>query len=198
VSAATVSVQPNDVLPTVPSGTWQIDPAHSTVGFAVRHLMGRVRGTFPEFSGEITLADDRLDSSVRVQVDLASVSTGNNMRDSHLRTRDFFAVDEYPTMTFASTAVREAGESWVLEGDLTIRGTTRTVRIDLDYLGYDPTGQLGEPRIGFEGRTSINRSDYGVSFGLVDGGKIVVADQVDVLLGIEAVYEGPTAAAEAR
>jgi polyisoprenoid-binding protein YceI len=79
----------------------------------------------------------------------------------------------------------------VLDGELTIRDTTRTVRIDLDYLGYDPDGLQGEPRIGFEGRASINRSDYGVSFGLVDGGKIVVADNVDIVLEVQAAYAGP-------
>ena len=195
MSATTVPVQHTDALETVPSGSWQIDPAHSTVGFAVRHLMGRVRGRFTEFSGEISLEDDRLDSAVRVEIDLASVDTGNAMRDNHLRTSDFFDVEQHPTMTFVSSGLREAGDSWVLDGELTICGTTRTVWIDLDFLGYDPTGMQGEPRIGFEGRTSINRSDYGVSFGLVDGGKIVVSDKVDILLEIEAVYAGPADAA---
>jgi polyisoprenoid-binding protein YceI len=195
MSAVTVQVQHHDVLPTVPSGTWQIDAAHSTVGFAVRHLMGRVRGTFTEFSGEITLADERLDSAVQVEIDLASVATGHAMRDNHLRTSDFFDVEQQPVMTFVSSGLRAADDSWVLDGELTIRGTTRTVWIDLDFLGYDPDGMQGEPRIGFEGRTSINRSDYGVSFGLVDGGKIVVADKVDILLEIQAVYAAPADAA---
>lgn len=195
MSAATVQVQHADVLPTVPSGTWEIDPAHSTVGFAVRHLMGRVRGRFTEFGGQVTITDERFDSTVQVEIALASVDTGNQMRDNHLRTKDFFEVDEYPTMAFVSTGLREAGDAWVLDGELTIRGTTRAVQIELDFLGYDPTGMQGEPRIGFEGRTSINRSDYGVSFGLVDGGKVVVSDKVDILLEIEAAYAGPVNAA---
>jgi polyisoprenoid-binding protein YceI len=189
--SAVVQLQHTEVLPTVPSGTWQIDPAHSVVGFAVRHLMSRVRGTFTEFTGEVVVADERLESSVHVEIALASVDTGNAMRDGHLRTADFFDVEQQPTMAFVSTGLRAAGDAWVLDGELTICGTTRTVRIDLSYLGYDPDGMQGEPRIGFEGRTSINRSDYGVSFGLVDGGKIVVADKVDILLEIEAVYAGP-------
>lgn len=195
MSTATL-VQPADVLPTVPSGIWQIDPAHSGVGFTVRHLMSRVRGRFTEFAGQVAIEEDRLDSSVRVEVALASVDTGNGLRDNHLRTQDFFDVEADPTMTFTSTALRAAGDSWHLEGELTLRGTTRTVQIELDYLGYDPSGLQGESRIGFEGRTSIRRSDYGVSFGLVDGGKIVIADRVDILLEIEAVYTGPADAAE--
>jgi polyisoprenoid-binding protein YceI len=189
--SAAVQLEHTDVLAAVPSGSWQIDPAHSAVGFAVRHLMGRVRGRFTEFTGQVTLADDRLDSSVQVEIALGSVDTGNAMRDGHLRTADFFDVEQQPTMTFASTELREAGDAWVLDGELTIRDTTRTVRIDLDYLGYDPDGLQGEQRIGFEGRTSINRSDYGVSFGLVDGGKIVVADNVDIVLEVQAAYAGP-------
>ncbi len=188
--SAAVQVQDNytDAVSEVPTGTWQIDPAHSVVGFAVRHLMGRVRGTFTDVDGCITVAEDRRQSSVRVEIAPASVHTGNEMRDNHLRTKDFFDVDEYPTMTFVSTGLREAGDGWRLDGELTLHGTTRAVRIDLDFLGYDPDGMQGEPRIGFEGRTSVNRSDYGVSFGLVDSGKIVVADKVDILLEIEAVY----------
>jgi polyisoprenoid-binding protein YceI len=189
--SAAVRLENTHVLSAVPSGVWQIDAAHSVVGFAVRHLMGRVRGRFTEFTGQVTVADERLDSTVQVEIALASVETGNAMRDTHLRTADFFDVEQHPTMTFVSTGLREAGDSWVLDGELTICGTTRTVRIDLDFLGYEPDGMQGEPRIGFEGRTSINRSDYGVSFGLVDGGKIVVGDKVDILLEVEAVYAGP-------
>jgi polyisoprenoid-binding protein YceI len=130
-----------------------------------------------------------------VEIALASVDTGNEMRDNHLRSKDFFDAEAQPTMTFVSTGLRPAGESWILDGELTIRGATRAVRIDLDFLGYDPTGMQGEPRIGFEGRTSIHRSDYGVSFGLVDSGKIVVADKVDILLEVQAVYAAPADAA---
>lgn len=184
----TVQLQYSDILPTVPSGSWQIDPAHSGVGFAVRHLMSRVRGRFTEFGGEVTLTDERLDSTVRVEIALASVDTGHAMRDGHLRSADFFDVDQYPTMTFVSTGVCPVGGGWLLEGELTIHNTTRPVEIDLEFLGYDPSGMQGEPRIGFAGRTAINRSDFGISFGLVDSGKIVVADRVDIQLEIEAVY----------
>ena len=174
-------------LPGVPAGTWQIDPAHSVVGFAVRHLISRVRGTFAEFGGEITIAEDRAESTVRVEIVVASVNTGTAMRDDHLRSGDFFEVERHPVMIFTSTGLRQADGEWVLEGELTVRGTTRPVRIELDYLGFDPTGLQGEPRVGFEGRTTIRRSDFGINFGLVDGGKIVISDKIDILLEIEAV-----------
>jgi polyisoprenoid-binding protein YceI len=174
----------------VPSGTWTIDPAHSQVGFAVRHLMSKVRGRFNEFSGQITIAEDQYASCVRAEVEveiaLASVATGNEMRDNHLRSPDFFDAERHTAMTFTSTGLHEADGSWILEGKLTIRGITRTVAIELEYLGLDPTGMQGEPRIGFEGRTSINRSDFGIAFGLAEVGKIVVGDRVDILLEIQA------------
>lgn len=174
-------------LPGFVPGTWTIDPAHSTVGFAVRHLMSKVRGSFSEFSGEIVTGEDPSASSVTAVINLSSVHTGTEMRDNHLRSADFFNVEHTPTMTFTSTGVRQRDGQWVLEGDLTIRDVTRPVSIELDYLGADPTGLQGESRLGFEGRTSISRKEFGVSFGLaVDASKVVIADQVDITLEIEA------------
>jgi polyisoprenoid-binding protein YceI len=170
----------------VPPGRWQIDPAHTVLGFTVRHLMSKVRGRFNEFSGHIMIAEDRLQSAVQVEIALASVHTGNEVRDNHLRTNDFFDVEQHPTMTFASKGLREANGSLALDGELTIRDTTRAIQIDGDFLGFDPTGLQGEPRIGFEGRTSINRGDFGVSFGLAEGGKVVIGDRIDILLEVEA------------
>jgi polyisoprenoid-binding protein YceI len=176
-----------DALPGLPAGSWRIDPAHSVVGFAVRHLMSRVRGTFTEFDGAIEVAADRRWSAVRAEIALASVHTGNELRDGHLRSADFFDVDAHPVMTYESTGLRDAGGRWVLEGELTIHGMTRAVDVELEYLGCDPTGAQGEPRIGFAGRTAINRSDFGVTFGLAGTGKVVVGDRIDILLEIEAV-----------
>lgn len=174
-------------LPGVVAGTYVIDPAHSNIGFSVRHLMSRVRGRFTEFSGEIVVADQPEQSSANVTIELASVDTGTAMRDNHLRSNDFFDVAQTPKMTFVSTGVRQAGESWVLSGDLTIRDVTKPVEIALEFLGVDPTGLQGEQRIGFDGRTSITRSDFGVSFGVAtDGSKIVMGDKVDIHLEIEA------------
>jgi polyisoprenoid-binding protein YceI len=174
-------------LPGVVAGTWVIDPAHSSVGFSVRHLMSRVRGRFTDFAGEITIADTPEQSSATVSIELASVHTGNEIRDNQLRSNDFFDVERTPKMTFSSTGVRSVGGSWVLTGDLTIRDVTKGVEIELEFLGVDPTGLQGEQRVGFDGRTSIRRSDFGVSFGLpIEGGKIVISDHVDIHLEIEA------------
>jgi polyisoprenoid-binding protein YceI len=174
-------------LPGWTTGTWTIDPAHSTVGFVVRHLMSKVRGKFDEFGGEIVTEADPARSTVTASVALTSVNTGVEMRDNHLRSADFFNVAETPTMSFTGTGLRQDGDDWVLAGDLTIRDTTRTVELKVGYLGVDPTGMQGEPRIGFEASTTISRKDFGVSFGLaVDGSKVVVADKVEVVLDVEA------------
>jgi polyisoprenoid-binding protein YceI len=174
-------------LPGVPPGTWVIDPAHSWVGFSVRHLMSRVRGHFSDFSGEITVGETAEQSAVSATIELSSVTTGNDMRDNHLRTKDFFDVETTPKMTFVSTGVRADGANWVLTGDLTIRDVTKGVELALEFLGFDPTGLQGEKRIGFDARTAITRSEFGVSFGLpVEGSKIVISDKVDIHLEIEA------------
>lgn len=186
MTAVTVASLDRAVLSGVPSGTWQIDSAHSMVGFAVRHLMSKVRGRFDQFRGQVTIAEDRQRSAVQVEIALTSVNTGNEMRDNHLRSGDFFDVTQHPTMSFTSTGLAELAGSWILEGKLTIHDTTRTVQIQLEFLGHDPTGMQGEPRIGFEGRASINRSDFGISFGLADAGKVVVGDRVDIFLEIQA------------
>lgn len=144
MSEASDHTHHDGALPGVPSGIWQIDPAHSVLGFAVRHLMSKVRGTFNEFSGHITIAEVRLQSAAQIEIALASVNTGNEIRDKHLRTSDFFDVEQHPTMTFASTVLRQANESWALDGELIIRDTTRAIQIDVDFLSFDPTGTQGE------------------------------------------------------
>lgn len=173
------------------AGTWTIDPAHSSVNFAVRHLMSRVRGTFSDVSGQITTTADVSGSGAAAVVATSSVSTGNEMRDGHLRSADFFDAERYPQMRFASRALRPAEDGrWVLSGELTIRDVTRPVNLEVEFLGTDPDGLQGERRIGFSARTAISRRDFGISFGLAaDGSKIVVADKVDIALDIEAVLE---------
>lgn len=120
-----------------PAGTWAIDSAHSQVGFAVRHLMSKVRGRFEQFSGQITIAANQHASCVQVEIATGSVNTGNEMRDNHLRSSDFFDVEQHPGMTFTSTGLREVHGSWTLDGELTIRGITRSIEIELEFLGFD-------------------------------------------------------------
>ena len=169
------------------AGTWTIDPAHSTVSFVVRHLMSRVRGTFSDVSGQIATSADPSGSAASAVIAVSSVSTGNEMRDNHLRSADFFDAERYPAMTFASRTLRPADGCWVLSGDLTIRDVTRPVDLEVEFLGTDPTGMQGEARIGFSARAAVSRRDFGVTFGLAaDGTKIIVADKVDIVLAVQA------------
>jgi polyisoprenoid-binding protein YceI len=162
-------------------------PRHSVVGFAVRHLMSRVRGTFTDVSGQIVTDLDPARSAATAVIATASVSTGNQMRDDHLRSGDFFDAGRYPQMRFASQALRPVAGSWVLSGELTIRDATRPVDLEVEFLGSDPTGLQGEPRIGFSARATISRRDFGLTFGLVaDGTKIVAGDKIDITLDVQA------------
>ena len=166
------------------AGTWDIDPVHSTVGFAVRHMMvSKVRGRFTTFSGEIVTGENLEDSKVTATVDAASIDTANEQRDEHIRSADFFAVEKYPTWTFRSTSVSEDK----LEGELTIKGVTKPVTFDLEFTGFGPDA-YGGTRAGFEATTTINRNDFGVDIQMpLDGGGVVIGDKVTITLEIEAV-----------
>jgi polyisoprenoid-binding protein YceI len=187
VSQAVSNATAQSVLSDVAAGTYVVDPAHSWVGFSVRHLMSRVRGRFTEFTGEIVVGAEPEQCSVTATVELASVDTGTEMRDNHLRSNDFFDVEQTPKMTFTSTGLHAVDGAWMLGGDLTIRDVTKPIEFEVEFLGQDPTGLQGEPRIGFEARTSITRSDFGVSFGIAtESTKVVIGDKVDIHLEIEA------------
>ncbi|MDA8366674.1 MAG: YceI family protein [Actinomycetota bacterium] len=175
------------------TGTYHLDVAHSYIGFAVRHLaVATVRGRFADFDGVVVVGDDRADvplRSVRVEIEAGSVDTCNTRRDDHLRSADFFDVATHPTWTFASTAVRPAvAGAFDIDGELTIRGTTCPVTLSAELGGVviDPYGEL---RIGFSAAGEIDRQDFGVSFGAVlDGGGLVVANQVRIEVEAEAVF----------
>jgi polyisoprenoid-binding protein YceI len=160
------------------------------VGFAVRHLMSRVRGTFSEVDGQIVTDPDPLRSVATATIAVSSVSTGSDMRDAHLPSADFFDAEHYPVMTFASAALHPADGSWVLSADLTIRDVTAPVELEVAFLGIDPTGLQGETRIGFSARAAISRRDFGITLGLgADGTKIVVGDKAEVTLDVEAFLD---------
>jgi polyisoprenoid-binding protein YceI len=169
-------------------GTWDIDATHSTVGFSVRHMMvSKVRGYFREFSGEIVTAEDPSQSSVTATIDLGSIDTRQEQRDAHIRSADFFDVENHPQMTFRSTAVRTDGADWTVEGDLTIKGITKPVALALELNGFGPDA-YGGYRAGFSAKTEINRNDFGVDIKMpMDGGGVVVGDKVVVELEIETV-----------
>jgi polyisoprenoid-binding protein YceI len=170
-------------------GTWAIDPAHSSVGFSVRHLMvSKVRGVFDSFGGTIIVDPDGT-PSVTALIDVASVNTGNAQRDGHVKSADFFDVEQYPVATFASTAVRSKGDTYVLDGNLTIKGVTRPVSLELEFNGVSPGQDYGEVS-GYEASIVLNRKDFGIDLDLpMETGGAVVGDKVTVTLGIEAVKQ---------
>jgi polyisoprenoid-binding protein YceI len=170
-------------------GTWDIDPTHSTVGFSVRHMMvSKVRGYFRDFKGEITTAENPTDSIVEASIELGSIDTRQEQRDAHIRSADFFDADNHPTMTFRSTRVRvEDATDWFVDGELTIKGNTRPVTLELELNGFGPDA-YGGTRAGFTAKTEINRSEFGVDISMpMDGGGVVVGDKISVELEIEAV-----------
>jgi polyisoprenoid-binding protein YceI len=169
-------------------GTWDIDPTHSTVGFSVRHMMvSKVRGYFREFSGELVTAEDPAQSGVTATIDLASIDTRQEQRDAHIRSADFFDVENHPQMTFRSTGVRTDGADWQIEGELTIKGNTRPVVLDLELNGFGPDA-YGGFRAGFSAKTEINRNEFGVDIKMpMDGGGVVVGDKISIELEIQGV-----------
>lgn len=174
----------------VPAGTWQLDVAHSSVGFTVRHLMvSKVRGRFADFGAEIVTADDPLDSTVRATVQMVSIDTGDTGRDEHLRTNEFFDIERYPTMTFASTALAGEGSEFQVTGDLTIRGVTRSVTFDLEFGGVQPD-PWGNTRAGFTLTGTINRKDFGIEYNaILETGGVMVGDKVTIEIDVEATLQ---------
>jgi polyisoprenoid-binding protein YceI len=179
-------------IPGYVAGTWTIDPVHSEVSFVVRHMMvSKVRGRFDKFEGTIVTGADPLQSSVNATVDLSSVNTGEPNRDNHIRSADFFEVESHPTLTFHSTGVRRDGDDFLLDGDLTIRGTTKAVTLKLEVNGFGPDA-YGGTRSGFSASTEINRNDFGVSYnGPIPGGGVAVSEKVTIHLEIEGVLDKP-------
>ncbi|MFY1621087.1 YceI family protein [Micromonospora sp. WMMD736] len=171
------------------AGTWAIDPVHSSVAFSVRHLMvSKVRGTFDTFSGAITVAEDGT-AEVSAEVAVASINTGNEQRDAHVRSADFFEAERYPTATFRSTGVRANGDDYLLDGDFTLHGVTRPISLELEFNGVNPGMGHGEVA-GFEASVVLNRKDFGIDIDLpLETGGAVVGDKVTITLEIEALKQ---------
>jgi len=176
--------------PTLTAGTWAADAVHSDVSFKVRHMaVGKARGTFALKSATLVVGENGLaDASVIAEIDAASVDTKQADRDAHVRSADFLDVENHPTLTFVSKAVKDVdGEEFVLVGDLTIRGTSREVELAVEFLG-ETVDAYGSTRAGFSATTSISRKAYGVSFDAAFGaGNAVVADKVEIALELEFV-----------
>jgi len=177
-------------IPGYVSGTWTIDPAHSEIGFVVRHLMvSKVRGTFTKFEGTITTAEDPMASTGSATIDLGSINTNNEQRDGHLRSADFFDSDSHPEMSYKSTGLRKSGDGFIATGDLTIRGITHPVELEVEVNGFGPD-PYGGTRAGFTATGQINRSDFGVTWNAaIEGGGVVVSEKVQLVLEVEAVLD---------
>ena len=171
---------------------YSIDASHSRVGFTTRHLgFSKVHGSFESFEGTISMEPGNLASlEAEVTADTNSITTNEPKRDAHLRTGDFFLVEEYPKLTFKSTGVSKvSGNRFTLAGDLTIRGVTKAVELDAEYLGEgkDPWGGT---RVAFEGRTKVNRKDFGLNWNVVlEAGGWLVSDDVDIVIEVQAVQQ---------
>ena len=177
-------------IPTISTGTYAIDPTHSRIGFVARHAMvTKVRGSFNEFEGSGYFdAENPASSNLQLTIKAASIDTRNADRDGHLRSNDFFDMETYPEITFASTAVEQLDDTnYRVTGDLTIKGTTKPVSVDFEYAGtaVDP---YNNQRIGFEGKTTVNRKDWGVSWNAaLDAGGVLVSEKVTLEFEVSAI-----------
>ena len=173
------------------AGTWTIDTTHSTVGFSVRHLMvSKVRGRFTEFSGKLVIAEDG-SASAEAEIQVDSVTTDNEQRDAHLRTADFFDVENKPEITFHSTSIQLGGGEGTITGELTINGVTRTVELDTEFNGV-VVDAFETTRAGFEATTTISRKDFGLTWNAaIEAGGVLVSDKV--VLNLDVAFTAPQA-----
>ena len=172
------------------TGEYTIDPVHSRVGFVARHaVVTKVRGLFSEFGGTFNLdGEDPAGSTAELTIQVASIDTGSADRDAHLRTNDFFSIQEYPEITFAATSITpESDTEYKVTGDLTMRGVSKPVTFDVEFLGaaIDP---YGNQRVGFEGSTTVNRKDWGISWNAaLETGGVLVSEKVTLEFEVAAV-----------
>jgi polyisoprenoid-binding protein YceI len=170
-----------------PAGTYQIDPSHTTVEFVARHMLSKVRGSFRDFTGSVSVGDAPEDSGIEVEVDTASVTTGSEQRDQHLHSSDFFEVETHPKMTFTSTAFRPTGGTgFEIEGDLTIKGVTKPVTLTGEFLGWGEDA-WGNDRLFAEARARVNREEWGLLWNMaVELTGVLVAKDVDLEIQVQA------------
>lgn len=173
------------------SGIWEIDPGHTEVAFIGRHFMlTKVRGRFTGVTGTVTVAEEPTESSLDVTIDMGSVSSGDQARDDHLRSSDFFDVNNYPSAGFRSTAITRTGDSTgTITGDLTIKDTTRPVTLAVEYVGYvaDP---WGNDRAVFSAHGALDRDDWGLTWNMrLDSGGLLVSKEIRIEIEVEAIRQ---------
>jgi polyisoprenoid-binding protein YceI len=169
-------------------GVWDIDPGHTEVAFVGRHFMvTKVRGRFTDVTGTVTVADDPEQSRLDVTIGMASVESGNATRDDHLRSSDLFDIEHHPQARFRSVAVRWSGSGGVIDGDLTIRGVTRRVPLQVTFEGYVPDPWGGHRAI-YSARAQVNREDFGVTWNMaLETGGLLVSTQITIEIELETV-----------
>ena len=172
------------------AGTWHLDPVHSEIGFSVRHMMvSKVRGRFTTFTATIHTGQSPADSQVQAEVDLSSVTTGNDQRDDDLRSRNYFHVENNPKMTFSSTGIKANGDRYDMDGNLTVNGLARPITLSVEIGGFGPD-PYGGTRAGFSATGQVRRHDFGMTFDMpLDGGGLVVGDLVTITIEAEAVLD---------
>jgi polyisoprenoid-binding protein YceI len=176
-------------IPGYVAGRWTIDPVHSDISFTARHMMvSKVRGHFRDFDGELVTGQDPRDSQVTAAIRVGSIDTNNEMRDNHVRSGDFFDAATHPIASYRSAGLRSQDGDFVLDGELTLKGITKQVPLAVEINGFGPDGQ-GGTRAGFTARGKLNRNDFGVSFGGVSNGVVVVGDTIDLTMEIEAILQ---------
>jgi polyisoprenoid-binding protein YceI len=179
---------------------FSVDPVHSQVSFTIRHLVSKVTGHFNQFEGDVMLDPaDPSTMSITGKIMTASISTNNERRDGHLKSKDFFAADSFPEITFKSKSVAKAGDSWTVTGDLTMRGVTKEVPLNVQILGVSPAPIMGGIRVGLEATGKVNRKDFGVSWNSPVAGGMMLGDDVTLTINAEAVNKvdkPPVAAAD--
>jgi polyisoprenoid-binding protein YceI len=172
-------------------GSYALDASHSQVGFAVRHLMvSKTRGRFSDFAGTVEIAENPLESSVAVTIQTASIDTRDEQRDGHLRSGDFFDAEAFPTITYQSRSVRQTGEGeYLVEGDLTVKGVTRPVPLELTFEG-GATDPWGGVRLGFSAKAELDREAFGLSWNqALETGGVLVGKKVTIEIEAEAVKQ---------
>jgi polyisoprenoid-binding protein YceI len=177
------------------AGVWDVDPAHTSLEFVARHLMvSKVRGKFTDVVGTVEIADDPLQSKATAKINAASVSTGDEKRDEHLRSADFFDVETYPTIDFVSTKVISHKDgTYQLEGNLTVRGITQPVELELEYNGVS-TSPWGSQVAGFSASAELSRKEFGLEWNVaLETGGVLVGDKIRLNLEIEAIKQAPQA-----